>query len=98
DGRTATARVTTQALKGAQRARVTLVEVYCAVRDEQGSYVTDLKADDFTVLESGRPQKIAVFSAERKPVHLVLLIDSSRSMQQEDRLQIALDAAAGFVE
>lgn len=98
NGLTATGRVTTRAIMGAQRARVTLVEVFCTVRDEQGGYVTTLKKDDFTVLEAGKPQQIAVFSSEPKPLHLTLLIDTSASMKDDDRIEIAREAAAGFVD
>lgn len=98
NGATASATLTTRALRGVQRALVTLVEVYCTVRDSAGRYITDLKREDFIVRESGLPQDIAVFSAERKPVHLVLLFDSSNSMKQDDKLGVAQEAAVGFVE
>jgi VWFA-related protein len=98
DGTTASDRVVTRAAVGVQRAAVTLVEVHATVRTSQGTYVNDLRREDFTVLESGRPQEISVFSSERKPVHLALLFDSSASMQQDDRLLIAQEAAAGFIE
>jgi VWFA-related protein len=99
NGSTADDRITTQAVRGAQRARVTLVEVYCTARDSRGGgFVTDLRKEEFRVLESGKPQEIAVFSSERKPVHIVLLFDASASMAQESRLEIAQEAATGFVE
>ncbi|MFQ5845369.1 MAG: VWA domain-containing protein, partial [Planctomycetota bacterium] len=98
NGTTAAAKVRTRSLKGAQRARVTLVEVYCTVRDSHGRFLTDLKEEDFTILEAGRPQQIAVFSAERKPVHLVLLFDTSASMARDRKLETAQEAAIGFVE
>ena len=98
DGSTATQEVLTRAIVGAQRAVVDLVEVYATVRDEQGKFLTDLKKDDFTVEEAGKPQNIAVFSADRKPVHLALLMDTSNSMNREGRLLIAQEAAAGFLK
>jgi len=98
DGTITADRVTTRQIQGVQRARVTLVEVYCTVRDGQGRYVTNLGKDDFTVLESGVPQEIAVFSADRKPVHLVLLFDASNSMARDGKLEIAQEAAIGFVD
>jgi VWFA-related protein len=42
-----------------------LVIVDVVVVDKHGHKVADLKREDFTVFERGRPQKIAVFSAER---------------------------------
>jgi len=98
NGTTTSAEVHTMAVTGVQRAIVNLVEVYATVRDEQGKFLTDLKKDDFTVLEAGKPQNIAVFSADRKPVHLALLMDTSNSMNREGRLAIAQEAAAGFLK
>jgi VWFA-related protein len=91
-------RITTPAIKGVERARVTLVQVYATVRDQQGQHIMDLDKKDFTVLEAGRPQEIAVFSAERKPANLVLLLDTSTSMSQDEKLDTAQRAAIGFVE
>jgi VWFA-related protein len=41
---------------------VALVQVDAVVRDKKGHPVTDLKAEDFEILEDGRPQKISNFS------------------------------------
>jgi VWFA-related protein len=46
---------------GVIRAGTRLVEVEVVVRDKRGP-VTGLTADDFTVLDQGKRQKIAVFS------------------------------------
>ncbi|MGH7341176.1 MAG: VWA domain-containing protein, partial [Candidatus Rokuibacteriota bacterium] len=97
-GVTATHKVTTRALVGAQKARVTLVQVYCTVRDSQGGYLMELQRDDFTVLESGVKQRIATFTSERKPANLVLLFDASASMARDGRIETAKEAAEGFVE
>lgn len=91
-------RVTTRQIVGAQRARVTLVQVFATVRDEQGSYIQNLDKDEFIVTESGRKQEIAVFSPERKPAHLVLVLDTSASMKQDGRLDTAREAAIGFID
>ncbi len=53
------------------------------VRDKTGQFVTDLKAEDFTVYEDGAPQPITSFALKRMPVHLVLLIDTSSSVANE---------------
>jgi VWFA-related protein len=53
------------------------------VRDKTGQFVTDLKAEDFTVLEDGVPQPISSFALKRLPVHLVMLIDTSSSVANE---------------
>src|SRR5215469_7227060 len=51
---------------GAYKFRVEseLVLVNVVARDKQGKPITDLKQDDFTVLEDGKPQKIASFDFE----------------------------------
>jgi Ca-activated chloride channel homolog len=98
DGSTASDKVVTRAITGVQRAAVTLVEVPCTVRTSQGAYLSDLRREEFTLLEWGRPQEITLFSSERKPVHLALLFDASASMTQEGRLQIAQEAATGFID
>ena len=54
------------------------------VRDKaSGSFVTDLKAEEFTVLEDGVAQPISSFALKRMPVHVVLLIDTSSSVTKE---------------
>src|SRR6185295_19504445 len=40
-----------------------LVSVDVVVKDKKGKFVTDLKADDFTVLENGVPQHIEFFDS-----------------------------------
>lgn len=56
-----------------------LVNIPFSVRDRTGRGVTGLKAENFTLLENGVPQKIEHFSTEDAPVHLVLLLDTSPS-------------------
>lgn len=53
------------------------------VRDKTGQFVTDLKAEDFTVYEDGVPQPISSFALKRMPVHVVMLIDTSSSVANE---------------
>jgi len=44
------------------KTEVNYVEVDAVVTDQQGNFVRNLKADDFTVLEDGKPQKIELFT------------------------------------
>ncbi len=44
------------------RASTRLVQVNVVVHDKHGQPVTDLKKEDFTLLEHGKPQQIALFS------------------------------------
>jgi Ca-activated chloride channel family protein len=54
------------------------------VRDKaSGNFVTDLKAEEFTVFEDGVAQPISSFALKRMPVHVVLLIDTSSSVVKE---------------
>src|SRR4051812_42367098 len=47
---------------------VNYVEVDAAVSDVRGAAVKDLRADDFELLEDGKPQKISSFSFVDVPV------------------------------
>ncbi|HJQ23585.1 MAG TPA: VWA domain-containing protein [Blastocatellia bacterium] len=38
-----------------------LITMDVTVKDKRGKYVTDLKADDFTIIENGTPQKLEFF-------------------------------------
>lgn len=53
------------------RAEVNYVEVDAHVLDQQGKFITDLKAEDFEVLEDGKPQKVTAFSLVNIPVERV---------------------------
>src|SRR3954451_4642611 len=48
----------------AVRVSARLVLVDAVVTDRAGKRITDLKKDDFTVLENGKPQKVLAFSFE----------------------------------
>jgi VWFA-related protein len=59
---------------------VKVVNVYATVRDKQGQLVKDLKKEDFTLLEDGRPQVIRYFTQQSDlPLTLGLLVDTSMS-------------------
>ena len=53
------------------RAEVNYVEVDARVLDQQGRFIGDLKAEDFEVLEDGKPQKVSAFSLVNIPVERV---------------------------
>ncbi len=60
---------------------VTAVELPVTVLDRQGRPVTDLTADDFTILENKVQQEISHFSLHRDlPVRMGIVIDTSGSM------------------
>jgi Ca-activated chloride channel family protein len=66
------------------RATVDLVHFGVAVVDKQGKPIIGLKAEDFQVLENGKPQSLKYFTAgdpdDAPPLHLGLLLDTSGSM------------------
>src|SRR6476620_10923439 len=46
------------------RAKTEIVLVNVTVRDKDGNFVRNLKAEDFTVLEDNKPQKVLSFDLE----------------------------------
>ena len=68
------------------RADVDLQSLAVQVTDKEGRDVRGLSAADFTVLEDGHPQKISFFGAEDQPISLVVLLDSSSSMESSRKL------------
>jgi VWFA-related protein len=62
------------------RSNTTLVRVEALV-EENGHTVASLQSEDFTILDEEQPQSIASFGAESGSIRLVLLLDSSGSMQ-----------------
>jgi Ca-activated chloride channel family protein len=77
------------------RADIELVNVAVTIMDAQRRYITDLGQDDFQVLEDGRPQDLTLFTHERLPVSLAILLDTSQSMSP--KLPQAQTAAIRFV-
>ena len=68
------------------RAGVDLVNLGVTVTDRRGKLVADLTADDFEVLEDGKPQSVRFFASSTSPapdMHLGLLLDVSGSMESE---------------
>jgi Ca-activated chloride channel homolog len=81
------------------RAAVDLVHFGVSVVDKQGKPVTGLKAEDFQVVEGGKPQVLKYFTSgepdEAPPLHLGLLLDTSGSMSGD--IKDARSAAVKFV-
>ena len=77
------------------RSTVDVVSLNVTVVDSQNRYITDLTEDDFSIFEDGMKQDLIVFNRTSLPIALSLLIDTSASM--ESRMQMAQDAAVGFV-
>lgn len=72
---------------------VELINVTATVTDASGRFVPNLRQEDFVVYEDDQPQAVTHFSAERVPVSLGILLDTSGSMAGEkiDAARTALD-------
>lgn len=65
------------------RTGVELINVNATVTDQSGRFVSGLSKDDFRVFEDEQPQTVTHFSAERVPVSLGIVLDTSGSMDGE---------------
>jgi Ca-activated chloride channel family protein len=75
---------------------VTRVNLLFTVADRKGRFVTDLKRDDFTVIENKKDQSILEFTAESNlPLRLAILIDTSNSIRE--RFRFEQEAAVEFI-
>jgi len=77
------------------RVGVDLVTLNVTVSGADGRPVGGLNAEDFIVLEDGRPQELAHFSRATTGLSVSLLIDSSSSMYGQ--LPMAQQAASDFI-
>jgi len=86
------------ALKGqgaAFRSNIDLISLPVTVTGPGGRHVGNLTADDFDILEDGKPQQLQYFSHAETALSVSLLLDSSSSM--EERMPLAQKAAMEFV-
>jgi VWFA-related protein len=75
---------------------VNRVNMLFTVSDKKGRFVTDLKRDDFEILEEKKQQKIVEFVSETDlPLRLAVLIDTSNSIR--DRFRFQQEAAVEFI-
>ena len=77
------------------RVTVDLISLNVTVTDTRDRFVTDLLEEDFAIYEDGIAQDVSVFSREDLPIRMVLLIDTSASM--DDKMSFAQTAAVNFV-
>lgn len=64
-------------------AGVKVVNVFATVRNKQGDIIRNLKKEEFTLTEDGRPQTIRYFSQQSDlPLTLGLLVDTSGSQRR----------------
>src|SRR5215203_4924803 len=62
---------------------VELINVTATVTDRSGRFYSRLRKEDFLVYEDSKPVEVTHFSAERTPVSLGIVVDTSGSMAGE---------------
>src|SRR5438034_10809392 len=77
-------------------AGIEVINLNVSVTDPRNRYVTDLAERDFAVFEDGVRQELSLFTHENLPISLVLMIDTSASM--DEKLTVAQAAAIRFTK
>jgi len=77
------------------RVETQLVSVLAVVTDRTGRPLAGLQAENFVVLEDGKPQRVANFATTEAPFEIALLLDTSGSTREE--LGLIRDAANAFI-
>lgn len=73
-----------------------LVVLNLTVTKNNGSYVHNLKSNNFKIFEDGREERISNFSVAETPFAAAILLDTSGSM--EGRISLARSAAIRFLD
>src|SRR5918995_1775457 len=76
---------------------VELINVTATVTDRSGRFASGLRKEDFIVYEDNQPMDVTHFTAERTPVSLGIVLDTSGSMAGEKWLS-ARDAIERFLD
>ena len=77
------------------RSATDLVNMTVTVYDKNGGPIAGLGRDAFTVLEDGKPQQIAFFTTEERPISVAIVLDTSGSMV--DKIDDVRDAVLHFI-
>ncbi len=64
------------------KSTVDQVAIPVTIHTEANGAVHEAQADDFRVFDDGRPVPIVAFGQFKQPLHVLLLLDTSRSMMQ----------------
>jgi len=78
------------------RTGIELINVNATVTDQSGRFVSGLNKDDFRVFDDEQPQTVTHFNAERVPVSLGIVLDTSGSMDG-DKMIAARQALDRFL-
>jgi Ca-activated chloride channel family protein len=76
---------------------VELINVTATVTDRSGRFAAGLRKEDFVIYEDNQPMEVTHFTAERTPVSLGIVLDTSGSMAGEKWLS-ARDAIERFLD
>jgi VWFA-related protein len=102
DDRPADANGSTVVVTGASQQAFPRIAVQFEVRQGDGSFLLDATRDEFRVTEEGKDVKVLEFQAPRTreeiPTTIVLVVDHSGSMAQENRMGALKQAVASFLE
>src|SRR5258706_14489813 len=77
------------------RVETQLVSVPAVVTDRNGHPLAGLRAENFVVLEDGKPQRVTNFATTEAPFEIALLLDTSGSTHEE--LGLIRDAGNAFI-
>jgi VWFA-related protein len=77
------------------RAKVDLVVVPVTVKDEGGKLITNLKKEDFIVLEDGRRQTLSNFTVDPVPLSAAVVVDTGLGYDALARVQKTFPALVG---
>jgi VWFA-related protein len=77
------------------RAKIDLVVVPVTVKGAGDKLVTDLKKDDFVILEDGRQQTLKNFTIDPVPLSAAVVIDTGLSSDSLSKVQKTFPALAG---
>jgi Ca-activated chloride channel family protein len=75
---------------------IEIINLSLSVTDARNNFVTDLDSREFAVFEDGIRQELSLFTHENLPISMVLMIDTSASM--EEKIQTAQTAAIRFTK
>ena len=76
---------------------VEIINVTATVTDRSGRFASGLRKEDFILYEDDKPMEVTHFSAERTPVSLGIVLDTSGSMAGDKWLS-ARDAIERFLD
>lgn len=75
---------------------IEVIRLNVSVTDPRARYVAELREKDFVVFEDGIRQELSLFTHEDLPISLVVMIDTSASM--DEKIAAARSAAGRFVK